>query len=109
MDASVRIVHELVSDIVPWDPKEAAHRTSTLGWLETMNDVVRRVKPATPERHLVSYVVVVDPEDSSTLLVDHVNAGLWLPAGGHVEPGEHPTDTARREAHERVGHRRRIR
>lgn len=38
-----------------------------------------------------------------TLLVDHINAGLWLPPGGHVEPDEHPADTARRETREELG------
>ncbi|MFE5112552.1 hypothetical protein [Streptomyces sp. NPDC056663] len=27
------------------------------------------------------------------LLVAHRKAGLWLPAGGHVEPGEDPWRT----------------
>jgi 8-oxo-dGTP diphosphatase len=30
-------------------------------------------------------------------------SGLWLPTGGHVEPGEHPLDTVRREAFEELG------
>ncbi|MET0385509.1 MAG: NUDIX domain-containing protein, partial [Polyangiales bacterium] len=36
-------------------------------------------------------------------LVDHKNAGLWLPTGGHVEPGEHPRATVLREAQEELG------
>ena len=36
------------------------------------------------------------------LLVDHINAELWLPTGGHVEPGEHPRTTAIREAKEEL-------
>jgi 8-oxo-dGTP diphosphatase len=82
---------------------EAEHRAEALTWLETTNDVFRRAKPATPDQHLVAYAVVVDQTDGSTLLVDHINAGLWLPPGGHVEPGEHPTDTARREVREELG------
>lgn len=37
------------------------------------------------------------------LLVDHKNAQLWLPPGGHVEPGEHPRDTVAREIREELG------
>jgi len=37
------------------------------------------------------------------LLVDHRNAQLWLPPGGHVEPGEHPRTTVLRELQEELG------
>lgn len=103
MRSSVKVVHELVSGIEPWDELEEEHQVDTLRWLESTDDVFRRVKPATPDRHLVSYVVLVDDADSSSLLVEHINAGLWLPPGGHVEPDEHPADTARREAQEELG------
>ena len=56
-----------------------------------------------PDKHLVAYVALLDAADGTVLLVDHRNAGLWLPPGGHVEPGEHPADTARREAKEELG------
>ena len=41
--------------------------------------------------------------DGGLLLVAHRNAGLWLPPGGHVDPDEHPADTARRELAEELG------
>jgi len=100
---ATHIVHDLVRDIDPGDVLEAQHRADTLRWLEATDDVFRRVKPATPVRHLVSYVAVLDPADGSSLLVDHINAGLWLPPGGHVESGEHPVETAGREAGEELG------
>lgn len=103
MRASVAVVHDLVSGVAPVDELEAQHRLDTLRWLESTDDVFRRVKPVTPPRHLVSYVVPVDRTDGGVLLVDHVNAGLWLPPGGHVEPDEHPAQTARREAREELG------
>lgn len=102
MRPSVQVVHEIVANIEPFDEIEAAHQADTLRWLEATDDVYRRVKPATPERHLVSYIPMVDP-GGSTLLVDHINAGRHLPSGGHVEPDEHPVDTARREAREELG------
>jgi 8-oxo-dGTP diphosphatase len=90
---SVAAVYELVGALAPADDVEADHRRDVMRWLESTDDVYRRVKPATPPRHLVSYVVPVDPTDGSVLLVDHVNAGLWLPPGGHVEPGDFVTVT----------------
>lgn len=103
MHSSVTAVHRLVAALEPWDDLEAQHQTDTLRWLEDTDDVFRRSKPATPDPHLVSYVVMVDSDDGSSLLVDHISAGLWLPPGGHVEPDEHPADTARRELQEELG------
>ncbi|GAA1638424.1 NUDIX hydrolase [Actinoplanes couchii] len=96
-------MHELVTGLVPGDNLEAEHRAHTLGWLRRTDDVFRRVKPAQPAQHLVSYVVPIDPADGSVLLVEHVNAGLWLPPGGHVEVDEHPHRTAAREIEEELG------
>lgn len=75
----------------------------TLRWLQRTDDVFRRVKPDVPDQHLVSYVVPVDPGSGHVLLGEHLNAGLWLPPGGHVEPDEHPAVTASREAAEELG------
>lgn len=102
MRPSVAAVHDLVSALIPADDLEARHQADTLRWLRSTDDVFRRARPATPPRHLVSYVVPVSAE-GHVLLVDHINAGLWLPPGGHVEPDEHPAETARREAFEELG------
>jgi 8-oxo-dGTP diphosphatase len=103
MRSSVANVHDMVSRLEPGDDLEAEHRARTLRWLRSTDDVFRRLKPATPPQHLVSYVVPVDDSDGSVLLVDHINAGLWLPPGGHVEADEHPAQTAEREAKEELG------
>jgi 8-oxo-dGTP diphosphatase len=100
---SVAVIRGLVDNIVPLDQLEAEHIADTRRWLGSTDDVFRRSKPATPERHLVSYVVLLDRSNFEILLVDHVNSGLLLPPGGHVEPGEHPAATARRECREELG------
>ncbi|MBH0779493.1 NUDIX hydrolase [Nocardia bovistercoris] len=97
------VIRELVSDIAPADDVEHAHRAEVLAWLDGTDDIFRRVEPATPPRHLVTYVAVVDPTREAVFLVDHIKAGRWLPPGGHVEPGEHPAVTARREVQEELG------
>lgn len=63
----------------------------------------RIAKPDKPPKHLVSYFVVIDPLHKSLLLADHVKAQLWLPSGGHVEPGEDPKTTVIREVREELG------
>lgn len=96
-------VRRLVEDIQPLDRQEEADRDHVLRWLGETDDVFRCAKPRTPPQHLVSYFLLLDPTGPHVLLVDHRKAGLWLPAGGHVEPGESPVDTVRREVVEELG------
>lgn len=95
------IIRSLVAAIPPLDAREQVDIRDTLAWIDSGAPLCRTAKPATPPKHLVSYFLLVDEEH--VLLVDHINAGLWLPTGGHVEPGEHPWATVRREAHEELG------
>ncbi len=83
------------------DREEAAAVADVLNWIDSGLPLCRTAKPATPPKHLIAYFVVVDGDH--VLLVDHINAGLWLPTGGHVEPAEHPRDTVRREVREELG------
>ena len=102
MNQPVDAVAELVARIVPIDDLEAAHQADTLAWLASTNDVYRREKPMTPARHLVSYIVLLDPERRAVLLGCHILSELDLPVGGHVEPEETPYAAARREVLEEV-------
>ncbi|AXE32592.1 NUDIX hydrolase [Chromobacterium phragmitis] len=90
-----------ISSIIPLDALEAEHLQATLAWIDSGAELWRREKPATPPEHLSTYFALVD--GSSLLLVDHKNAGLWLPTGGHVDPGEHPRDAVARELLEELG------
>jgi 8-oxo-dGTP pyrophosphatase MutT (NUDIX family) len=100
MDVRQAIFRHVLS-IVPFDDLEHAHRDDALAWIEQGHDLFRIAKPATPPKHLVSYFVLLDGE--YVLLVDHIKAQLWLPTGGHVEPGEHPKATVQREILEELG------
>lgn len=96
-----RAILEDVRSIEPLDDLEAEHQRDAIEWIESGAELCRQVKPATPPKHLVSYFVLTD--DDHFLLVEHRNAGLWLPTGGHVESDERPSETARREAKEELG------
>lgn len=102
-DALKSMIVGLVSSIEPTDDLGREHSRNALSWLAGTDDIFRRVKPLTPSPHLVSYSLLVDRPAGSVLLCDHLVSGLWLPTGGHVEPGEHPLDTVRREAVEELG------
>ena len=90
-----------IAAIDPLDELEREHIAEVLAWIDSGVELYRISKPATPSKHLVSYFVLVDGEN--VLLVDHKNAQLWLPTGGHVEPGEHPRATVARELREELG------
>jgi len=93
-------IRKEVESITPLDDIERATKSNVLSWIDSGVDVCRIEKPNTPPKHLVSYFAVIDGEH--ILLVDHINAELWLPTGGHVEPGEHPRTAALREAKEEL-------
>jgi 8-oxo-dGTP diphosphatase len=94
-------IRQEVESIEPFDALEHAQRVDVLAWIDSGVELCRTQKPATPPKHLVSYFVLVDHDH--VLLVDHKNAQLWLPSGGHVEPGEHPRATVARELREELG------
>jgi 8-oxo-dGTP diphosphatase len=95
------ILH-LIESIAPCDDLEATHRQSAIDWVRSGAELFRIEKPATPPKHLVCYVVIVDNANGKILLVDHIKAKLWLPTGGHVEQDEHPNTTVEREAQEEL-------
>jgi hypothetical protein len=103
MTALIGEIAELVERLSPCDAIESQHQLDALAWLRSTADVFRRAAPATPAKHLVAYFLLSDPLDESVFLVHHRKARLWLPTGGHVEVGEDPADTVRREAPEELG------
>lgn len=93
----------LVNGIDPWDAVERTHLKVAAEWISSGAQVYRTRTPDVPAMHLVSYFVVVDDERGELLLVAHRKAGLWLPTGGHVEPGEDPWAAVERECREELG------
>ncbi|MEU2747388.1 NUDIX domain-containing protein [Streptomyces collinus] len=94
---------ELLGALEPWDDLERTHLKTATQWIGSGAPVYRVRKPDVPAMHLVSYFVVLDDTSGRLLLVAHRKAGLWLPAGGHVEPEEDPWATVVRECREELG------
>jgi 8-oxo-dGTP pyrophosphatase MutT (NUDIX family) len=103
-DHSIRqSIMDAVTAVQPFDALEQEHLEDISAWVDSQAPIFRVRKPADPPKHLVSYFVLVDDEARSLMLVDHISAGLWLPAGGHVEVDEHPWTTVTREIVEELG------
>lgn len=98
----VHQVTETLRSITPFDKMEEEHLHFAKEWVQSGAGIFRLVKPATPDPHLVAYFLLLDPMQKKILLVDHKKAGLWLPAGGHVELNEHPKETVKREVLEEL-------
>lgn len=98
----IETIKQDVAAITPFDTLEQEHIDDVLAWMSQTDNVFRIKKPDLPPKHLVSYFVLVDTKHTSLLLCDHIKAQLWLPSGGHVEPGEHPVTTVERESIEEL-------
>lgn len=96
-------LHTMISRLLPTDALEQNHITDTCQWINSGAPLFRLQKPAIPPKHLCVYFVLVDIKKQQILLVDHRQAGLWLPSGGHVELDEHPHETVKRECLEELG------
>jgi 8-oxo-dGTP diphosphatase len=102
-DAQIRQkIKSEVESIVAFDQLETNHTNDIISWINSGADLFRVKKPDVPPKHLVSYFVLIDPQQKSMLLVDHIKAQLWLPSGGHVELNEDPRETVRRECIEEL-------
>ncbi|WP_439681582.1 NUDIX hydrolase [Embleya sp. MST-111070] len=92
----------LLDGVRPWDEQERGHLATATRWAAGTEPLYRTRKPDVPPKHLVVYFVVFDQRREELLLGAHRKAGLWLPAGGHVEPGEDPWEAVVRECREEL-------
>ncbi len=97
------MLSELLGGVEPWDGVEADHVAFARGWVASGAELYRAERADEPAVHLVSYVVPFDQECGRLLLTAHRKSGLWLPPGGHVEPGETPWAATCRETAEELG------
>lgn len=94
---------DLVSSIEPCDEIEKKHIDDAIKWIKSGVEIFRIEKPANPLKHLVCYTVLCDAINEKILLLEHQKAELLLPSGGHMDKGELPHETAKREIMEELG------
>jgi 8-oxo-dGTP diphosphatase len=75
-----------------------------ISWLPQPNESCIVLSSQLPPREMISTALVL-AFDKDRLLQTHLVARGWDIVGGHIEPGESPEETARREAHEEAGAR----
>ncbi len=103
MDSDIKNqILKLIEEITPTDDFEREQIDNTIRWIKSGAGLFRIKKPDIPSKHLVSYFIIVDQKENKILLIDHIKAQLWLPAGGHVELNEHPKTTVEREVVEEL-------
>ncbi len=56
-----------------------------------------------PFNHLSVYFMIFDQYERKVFIGHHKKSGLWLANGGHMEQGETPLETAKREMGEELG------
>src|SRR6478672_4531930 len=91
-------VHAAVSARVPADDRETAARARFLEDLERLPFPFSEDADPT---HVTASAIVVGSR--GTVLHVHRRTGMWLQPGGHIDPGESPTDAALRETVEETG------
>lgn len=102
MDKKQKII-DLIDKIIPFDDIEKEHQADAIEWIKSGVEIFRIEKPATPLKHLVCYTVLYDAKEKKILLLEHKNAGILLPSGGHVDKDELPYETVKRELQEELG------
>ncbi len=73
-----------------------------LSWLPSPNESLIALSSQLPPLELISTALVVAFAGDRLLMTELASRGWDIP-GGHIEPGEHPEETVRREVLEETG------
>lgn len=81
------------------------HTTRNVAWLPAPNSIEVVASEILAPQHLTTTAfMIILTRDNKVIMAHNRRRGLEF-AGGHIEPGETPTQAAVREAFEETGHR----
>ena len=70
--------------------------------MQLVNSHQPLTKDAGANIHICSFFLPYNPKTKEIFLIDHIKGKDWMPPGGHIEKGEMPIDTVRREFKEEL-------
>lgn len=74
-------------------------------FLKKLSSTDKITKELNIDEHICSFFVPVNKRSKSIYLTHHIKADDWIPPGGHIKFGEHPSDTVIREFEEELNHK----
>jgi 8-oxo-dGTP pyrophosphatase MutT (NUDIX family) len=92
----------VLADLAAHRPGDEAERRSLARARALIRWLPRPLDQAADPTHVTGSAIVLDA-CGRVLLHRHKRLGIWLQPGGHLDPGEHPAQAARRETLEETG------
>ncbi len=84
--------------------KSSADEQIIAQFLKQLNSGSGPTKQQNPQNHFCAFCIPIDIQNKTILLGHHIKADSWIPPGGHIDQGEGPLDTVRREFAEELQH-----
>jgi 8-oxo-dGTP pyrophosphatase MutT (NUDIX family) len=94
------ILRSVLYDLAQIDHADMA--TVAKAYIRIDNEPTRLVQSAHATDHFCVFFLPYHAPSNSIYLVHHKKAEDWIPPGGHIEMGEHPSDTVVREFQEEL-------
>lgn len=73
--------------------------------LQQLEKTAGYTRDENPSEHFCVFFVPIVPSKRLVYIGHHIKANGWMPPGGHMDPGESPSKTLRREFEEELQHK----